>query len=1142
MQEKRDRFCAPALGDEVFVNILLPRIALMFPLRLRQRFPRLPRFALLFLIAQVTMVCLCVSKVTLAETLHHQTEQTNQQESDALPELKLLPPGIRPPVESLGPGESHSYRIRLEANQYIRVQGYFYGVDAAMTLYSPGGEKLEEVLLPTSTEVQKSLMWTSKVAGVYRFEVRTLAVAESKGRYHVAPERWLDVNRENEDLIAADRASYEGFRLQSIGTEEALREAIEKFQAAVPRWHDLNERRLDYKYKEYESLMFIGETHFKLSEYQESLAPYQQALVIKQKAGWATADVWAYNNIARSYQMLGESEQALKYFQMSVAEVEGPREDKSDKEYAVAYTALGAFYLGSGEKEKALEYLHRAIPYWRSPKGNSAGTPDVDGEARVLLRLGKLYASLGQTNKAIEYLQHAAATWRATSDPVWLVRALNSLGQTQFDLGDLNAALATFNEALQVSRKSGSKENQAYALANLGQVNLSLGAQGEALDYLQQALALMEAIGNRGGQAYVLSKLGLLTRAQGKPREALGYFARGLELREAVRDREGTAQALYQLALNQRDLGDLEAARGHIERALSLIEFVRASFSGPEMRSAYLSSTRSYYEFYVDLLMRLHERSPASGYDSKAFEASEHARARTLLETLVAAGIDIREGAPSELLQRERSIEQRLKAKSEYETRLLSSSPQTPPAEAAAREVDALAEEYRDIRAQIRAASPRYAALTQPEPLAVKEIQSQVLDADTVLLEYALGEERSFLWLVTRDSISAFRLPNRTVIEKAARGFYLGLSAPTASERAKGPAAARQSAEINETAETLSEMLLGPVRDRLGNKRLLIVAEGTLQYIPFAALTAPKNGPTSFAAFVNDKLARYQPLTAQHEIISLPSASSLVLLRKEIRSRPSPPKMLAALADPVFDPSDPRVLQSARDAGASRDNKTASIGGSRTLAAINFDVSLRDSGTATNGIIPRLPSTRREALAIASLIPAQQRQLALDFDASRATALSGVLSNYRILHFATHGLIDSQRPELSGLVLSLVDKDGRPQDGFLQVHEIYNLKLPADLVVLSACRTALGNDVKGEGLLGVTRGFMYAGAARIVSSLWEVDSRATAELMTRFYREMLTNKRSPAAALRAAQVSMAKDPRWHAPYYWAGFIIQGEYR
>jgi CHAT domain-containing protein len=192
--------------------------------------------------------------------------------------------------------------------------------------------------------------------------------------------------------------------------------------------------------------------------------------------------------------------------------------------------------------------------------------------------------------------------------------------------------------------------------------------------------------------------------------------------------------------------------------------------------------------------------------------------------------------------------------------------------------------------------------------------------------------------------------------------------------------------------------------------------------------------------------------------------------------------------------------------------------------------------------IPRLPGTRREAAAITALVPTTERKQALDFEASRVTATSEELSQYRIIHFATHGLLNSQHPELSGIVLSLVDAQGKPQDGFLRLHEIYNLKLPAELVVLSACQTGLGKEIKGEGLVGLTRGFMYAGAARVMASLWKVDDRATAELMKQFYQGMVKDGLRPAAALRAAQVAMWKQQRWQEPYYWAAFVLQGEWK
>jgi CHAT domain-containing protein len=210
----------------------------------------------------------------------------------------------------------------------------------------------------------------------------------------------------------------------------------------------------------------------------------------------------------------------------------------------------------------------------------------------------------------------------------------------------------------------------------------------------------------------------------------------------------------------------------------------------------------------------------------------------------------------------------------------------------------------------------------------------------------------------------------------------------------------------------------------------------------------------------------------------------------------------------------------------------------------DVDRSLRDVGLAEDaGRIPRLPLAREEAESILGLAPESERLGALGFDASKATANDPKLAQYRILHFATHGLLDSAHPELSGVVLSLVDPDGCPRDGFLRLHEIYNLKLPADLVVLSACQTGLGKEIRGEGLVGLTRGFMYAGAKSVVASLWKIDDRATAALMKRFYEGMLGAARlTSAEALRKAQIEMWKTGNWNHPYYWAAFVLQGEWK
>jgi CHAT domain-containing protein len=341
-------------------------------------------------------------------------------------------------------------------------------------------------------------------------------------------------------------------------------------------------------------------------------------------------------------------------------------------------------------------------------------------------------------------------------------------------------------------------------------------------------------------------------------------------------------------------------------------------------------------------------------------------------------------------------------------------------------------------------------------------------------------------------------------VEQAAQRFHDALSA--------------EGSDLSISGKALSSMLLGGVAASLGKKRLLIVGDGALQYLPFAALPDPNS--------------LQQPLVVNHEIVSVPSASTLAVQRRENSNRKPAPKMLAILADPVFDASDSRLNRSP----------------DKPIAALTRDAdgplerSLGDLGFS-GAHLPRLPGTRREAAGIVSLVPVSERMNALDFDASRATLTSPEVSQYRIVHLATHGLLNTAHPELSGVVLSLVDRQGNPQDGFLRLHEIYNLKLSADLVVLSACQTGLGKEIRGEGLMGLTRGFMYAGAPRVVASLWKVDDRATAELMKQFYSAMLGEKHeTPAAALRAAQLAIWKTKGWEAPYYWAAFVLQGDWR
>ncbi len=283
-------------------------------------------------------------------------------------------------------------------------------------------------------------------------------------------------------------------------------------------------------------------------------------------------------------------------------------------------------------------------------------------------------------------------------------------------------------------------------------------------------------------------------------------------------------------------------------------------------------------------------------------------------------------------------------------------------------------------------------------------------------------------------------------------------------------------------------------------------------------------------------------LIHDHEIVYEPSASVLALQRNELANRKPARYAVAVLANPVFDRDDPRV-KSAGLRGAQNGSLPNDLPAGVTAQSLNAsgDVSraLEDIGLNR---FPPLRSSELEAESIMSVAPKGEVLAALNFKASRATATSPALSQYRIIHFATHGVVDFENPDLSGVVLSMVDEKGQPQDGYLRLHDIYNLSLPADLIVLSACETGVGRELKGEGLIALTRGFMYAGAARVVASLWKVDDVATAELMTEFYKQMFGGGLTPAAALRAAQLKLSHQPRWRAPYYWAGFVLQGEWK
>lgn len=868
-----------------------------------------------------------------------------------------------------------------------------------------------------------------------------------------------------------------------------------------------------------QALNNIGEVYYAQGDLKGSLKMFKQALDLWTSANDRKGLALVHLNLGYSHTDIGNLAEASEQFQQSLAlwQEIGDRHGE-----ALASTAFGAIYSFLGDKQSALNSHMGALALFRQIGNHQGAAAAINGVAQA-------YEDLNEYQKALESYQQALELYETIGNRDFVALNKYYIGRVYFALKDRTHAYAYYQQALELSRAVGDKQIEAHVLKGLGIIDNAEGDTAGALNQFQKVLSLYNKIGDRKGRAYTLNSIGHLYYTARQQQQALSCFRRALSLIRSTEDTRGESLTLYNIANVERDDGKLEEALAHIKESIAIIEASRAKVDSKDLRTSYFAQAHKHYELYIDLLMQLHRQQPASNYDVEAFLASERARSRSLLDILTEERLDFVSGSDDPLLLREQELAQLLDAKRDYRTRLLGDNQASDDANQVAEEIRALAREYEEVSARIREQNPRYASITQPLQLNMQDIQAELSAGDTLLLEFSLGDERSYLWAVGPNSINGYELPGRAVIESIADKVYGLLVArqlvpdDDGSYEAKSIAAA-DADYLQESAE-LSRLLLGPAAAQLESKRLLIVTDGKLHYIPFEALPVPKQ---------SEPLTQPHLLLDEHEIVELPSASILAVIRRDT-ARPTPnTKLVEILADPVFDRDDPRVQQAQMLAqGSLPVEKVEDIYLQRALRALN--------GDSASSSIPRLPASLKEAKAIMAVTPQSEGAIAVGFEANRARIMNDAFKNYRIIHFATHSILDNEHPEMSGLILSMIDKEGNSQDGYLRLRDIYRLNMRADLVVLSACRTGLGREVQGEGLIGLTRGFMYAGSKGVIASLWKVDDEATAELMKHFYAFMLRDGLSPAAALRAAKQTVRSMSRWRSPYFWAGFVLHGEY-
>jgi CHAT domain-containing protein/Tfp pilus assembly protein PilF len=787
------------------------------------------------------------------------------------------------------------------------------------------------------------------------------------------------------------------------------------------------------------------------------------------------------NRLGDLSRKVGAVSDSERYFEQALPLAEGSRDLVSVADIG---NNSGLLMLATGRPEDAIARLESAMPL--ALEVNSANV-----EVALRNNLAESYRRLGRYDKAIEMALGSMPAVARLNLPRRTARTFYMLAGSYYENGDLDRADEAIKKSLDLYRQTEDRLGYADSLALAARMMYASGDTDRALATFAEAQPLLQKGQNRFGEASLLTSWADVDIDRGDYASALAKLDTAIALSRAIANSYTETKGEYLRAVAYQRSDRLDDAVAAIRRAIDNVETMRGSIARSDLRTSYLAAVRSYYDLYVDLLQR---RGDAAG----AFEVSERARARALLEGLAESSAKIQKGADAGLLAKQRAIQRELNAKETYRAEVvLRDGKNSPAARAVEGEVERLLDQWKSVRAQMRVASPAYAALQQPQPINLKQLQGSLLDAGSAMVAYHLGRDRSYVWVIDRNAVVVETLPAMAQIDDVARRYHEALSRELESLTA--PQRQQASAAAAAAGRELAALVWKPIEAKVKGRRLLIVADRALHYVPFAAL------PTSAGA----------PVLAAHEVVYLPSASVLASLRADSR-RVTLTASTAVFADPVFSKADPRF-------------------------ATARDVSMPSQSRASDGgLYGRLRFSRREAEAIGERAPGAYQ--ALDFAASKSAVTARDLRKYKVLHFATHGSLNTAHPELSGLVLSLYDKGGKPIDGFLRLHEIYNLDLDADLVVLSACRTALGREVHGEGLIGLTRGFMYAGASRVVSSVWNIDDRASALLMSRFYDAMRTKQLAPAAALRDAQLSLMNDPRWSNPHYWAAFGIQGEWK
>jgi tetratricopeptide (TPR) repeat protein len=741
---------------------------------------------------------------------------------------------------------------------------------------------------------------------------------------------------------------------------------------------------------------------------------------------------------------------------------------------------VGLYFSNSFEYAQALKHYEEALQIFRTSN-------NIYDESYCLTNISDIYIQLGNYDKALEYLYEVLRIDSELEEVLYVAMDLNNIGVIYRKKGllskqeeDLNRALKAFEESLAAARSIRDTQTEIQCLNNIGTVYTDLGLHSKALECLRLGLKKGKNLGEQQEVAKLLVNIGILHYRQGQYLQSVEVLHQAIDLAQQIHEDNSLWEAHARSGDALKKLNEYHLALDDYKKSISVIESIRSKIQLEELKASFLGADAridSYYNM-IDVLAKLSEQEPDKNYDREALHYVEKAKARAFLDRLELSQVGIQSGVDKELLDEEDEL---MKAIAGFNSRLMESNLTQEQRSEVFEQMKGSEGELEALKRNMRITNPVYAGLKYPSVVTVEEAQGLIGEESTAFFVYCIGGESSYAFVIEKDRYRIFPLPPAEQIRSSVKSYLQIISD-------------RDSQDFDLGYRLFSTLVLPGLQMKV--KRIIFVPDDILHFLPFEALVSQSE---SRRWLIQDYIVSYVPsITALREI----------RLREEME-KVRPKKDILAFGDPQFNSDD--------------EDKGYAVFPVRNMTE--------------NKRLNRLEYSQLEVEGISALFKKADRDVYTGRQATEERLKKADLTDYRVVHLATHGFIDNLSPARSAIIFSMTENS--VEDGFLQMREVFSLKFNADLVSLSACQTGLGQFIKGEGIEGISRAFLFAGASSVLMSLWAVNDQASFQFMERFYTH-LASAQTAVDALRMSKLEMIHSTALAHPFYWAGFVISGE--